>query len=80
VYTLLRVGIFLVFWLPLHFLTPLRGLLAAAAALLMSGAVSLVVLDRQRGRVGRAAGGFFERLNARIDASTRAEDDEDPVA
>lgn len=73
-YTLLRVAIFLVFWLPLQFLTPLRGLLAIVAALLMSGAVSLIVLDRQRGLAGQAVARFFHGINARIDASTRAED------
>ncbi len=76
VYTLLRVAIFLAFWLPLQLLTPLRGLFAVVAALLMSGAVSLVVLDRQRGRVGQAAAGFFGRINDRIEASARAEDDD----
>jgi hypothetical protein len=76
VYTLLRVAIFLVFWLPLQLFTPLRGLLAVVAALLMSGAVSLVLLDRQRGRLGQAAAGFFGGINARIEASARAEDDE----
>ena len=75
VYTLLRVAIFLAFWLPLQLLTPLRGLLAVVAALLMSGAVSLIVLDRQRGRVGLAAAGFFRRINERIEASARAEDE-----
>lgn len=78
VYTLLRVGIFLLFWLPLQLLTPLRGVLAAAAALLMSGAVSLIVLDRQRNRVGSAAAGFFHGINERIEASARAEDDDEP--
>ena len=74
VYTGLRVAIFVVFWLPLQLFTPLRGVLAVGAALLMSGAVSLVVLDRQRGRMGRATAGFFERPNDRIGASARAED------
>lgn len=75
VYTLLRVAIFLAFWLPLQLLTPLRGLLAIVAALLMSGAVSLIVLDRQRGRVGLATASFFRRMNDRIEASARAEDE-----
>lgn len=74
-YTLLRVGVFVVFWLPLQFLTPLRGLLAVVTALLMSGAVSLILLDRQRGRAGQVVERFFHGINERIDASTRAEDD-----
>ena len=37
----------------------------------------IVVLDRPRGKVGVAAAGFFGRINARIDASARAEDVDD---
>lgn len=78
VYSLLRIGIFLAAWALVWYLTPLDALWAAVAGLLISGAVSLVVLDRQRGRVGRATGRFFARINERIDAATRAEDlDED---
>lgn len=78
VYTVLRVGLFLVVWAVLWFLTPLDALWSAVAAILISGAISVVVLDRQRGRVGLAAGGFFSRINARIDAATRAEDIDEP--
>lgn len=77
VYTLLRFALFAVVWLVIEFLTPLNGLLALAAAILISGAISVVVLDRQRSAVGAAAAGFFGRINARIDASARAEDDDD---
>ena len=49
---------------------------AAASAILISGAISIVVLDRQRGRVGVAAGRFFGRINARIEESARAEDED----
>lgn len=75
---MLRVGLFLVVWAVLWFLTPLDALWSAVAAILISGAISVVVLDRQRGRVGLAAGGFFSRINARIDAATRAEDIDEP--
>lgn len=78
VYTVLRVLVFLGAWALLWVLTPLDALWSAVAAILISGAISLVVLDRQRGRVGRAAGGFFARINARIDAATRAEDVDEP--
>lgn len=78
VYSLLRVALFAVVWLVIEFLTPLSGLLALAAAILISGAISLVVLDRQRGAVGAAAAGFFGRINERIEASARAEDDDPP--
>ena len=76
-YTLLRVALFAVVWGLVWFLTPFDALWSAVAAILISGAVSLVLLDRQRGRVGTAAGGFFSRLNDRIDAAARAEDIDD---
>ena len=39
------------------------------------------MLDRQRGRVGHAvAAGFFGRINERIEASARAEDEDDEPA
>jgi hypothetical protein len=78
VYTVLRVALFAVVWGVIWFLTPLDAVWSAAAAILISGAISLVLLDRQRGRVGAAAGGFFSRLNARIDAASRAEDVDEP--
>ena len=78
VYTVLRVLVFLGVWALLWVLTPLDALWSAVAAILISGAISLVLLDRQRGRVGRATGGFFARINARIDAATRAEDIDEP--
>jgi len=78
VYTVLRVALFALVWGVIWFLTPLDAVWSAAAAILISGAISLVLLDRQRGRVGAAAGGFFSRLNARIDAASRAEDVDEP--
>lgn len=78
VYTLLRALLFGAVWAVVWFLTPLDAVWSAMAALLISGAISLVLLDRQRGRVGVAAGGFFSRMNDRIDAATRAEDFDDP--
>jgi Protein of unknown function (DUF4229) len=80
VYTVLRVALFAAVWLTIELLTPINGLLAIITALLVSGAVSLLVLDRQRGRAAAVAGGFFSRINERIEASARAEDvDDEPV-
>jgi uncharacterized membrane protein YccC len=76
-YTLLRVALFAAVWLALELLTPVYGLWAIVAAILMSGAISIVVLDRPRGEVGAAAAGFFGRINARIEESARAEDVDD---
>ncbi len=78
-YTLLRVALFAAAWGLVWLFTPLDALWSAVAGLLISGALSLVLLDRQRGRVGQAAGGFFSRLNERIDAASRAEDIDDDV-
>jgi hypothetical protein len=43
-------------------------------AILISGAISIVALNGQRNVMSEALFGFFRRMNARIDASTRAED------
>lgn len=77
VYTLLRVALFAVVWVIIELLTPIHGLWAAAAAIVMSGAISIVVLDRPRSKVGVAFGRFYGRINDRIEASASREDDDD---
>ena len=76
VYTVLRVALFAAVWLTLELLTPINGLWAIVLAILISGAISIVLLDRQRDRVGAGAAGFFRGINERIEASARAEDDD----
>ncbi len=76
VYTVLRVLLFAAVWVVMELLTPIHGVWAAVAAILISGAISLILLDRPRNKVGAAAGSFFGRINERIDASARAEDDD----
>jgi len=76
-FTALRLLLFGFVWLLIQLTTPLRGLLAAVVALLISGVISVVVLDRQRAATGAALAAFFGRINARIDESTRAEDEAD---
>lgn len=73
-YTLLRVGLFLCLWLPIQVLTPLRGLWAIVIALVGSGVISMVLLNRQRNAMGLTVGNFFTAINERIEASARAED------
>jgi Protein of unknown function (DUF4229) len=80
VYTVLRIALFAAVWLTIELLTPINGLLAIIAALLVSGAISLLVLDRQRGRAASVAAGFFGGINERIEASARAEDVDDEPA
>ena len=52
----------------------MRGLLLIVVAFVVSGLLSLFVLRGPRGQLGDDVGGFFSRINARIDAATAAED------
>ena len=80
VYTLLRVAVFLAVWLTIELITPISGVWAIVIAILISGALSIVLLDRPRNRAGQVAAGFFGSINERIEASARAEDvDDEPV-
>jgi hypothetical protein len=80
-YTLARVALLLIVMVPLA-LAGLRGLWLLVAAFLVSGAMSLFLLDGLRAGFSGRMSGYFTRLNRRIDESARAEDvdDEDPVA
>lgn len=73
----MRLLVFIAVWLLLQLLTPLRGLWALVLALLVSGAISFFLLNRQRDAMSGVVAGFFGRINDRIDASTRAEDVDD---
>jgi hypothetical protein len=75
-YTVSRLVLLLVCWLPLQLFTPLRGLIALAVAVLASGIISYFLLDRRRDAMAAQLGSFFSRLNSRIDRSTKAEDDD----
>ncbi len=57
----------------------MRGILLLIVAFLGSGIISYFVLDRIRNNAGQQLGGFFHRINNRIDAATRAEDDDDEL-
>lgn len=75
VYSVMRLGLLFAVWLVLQLATPLRGLWAVVVAVLVSGAISLFLLQRQRAAMSAVVGGFFGRINARIDQASRAEDD-----
>ncbi|MFM7145795.1 MAG: DUF4229 domain-containing protein [Actinomycetales bacterium] len=77
-YTSLRLGVFLAVWLIVQWVTGLRGLMALALAIVISGAISLLLLNRQRDAMSTGVARFFRRINERIDASTRAEDVDGP--
>ena len=75
-YTGLRVLLLFAVWLLLQVFTTVRGWLAVVVALLISGVISLFLLNRQRASMGMVVASFFGGINARIDAATRAEDDD----
>lgn len=77
VYTTMRLLLFIAVWLLVQLITPIRGLWALVLALLISGAISFFLLNRQRDAMSGVVAGFFGRINDRIDASTRAEDYDD---
>lgn len=57
------------------YLVGLRDIPLLLVAFLGSGVASFVLLDRQRDALGESVGGLFSRINARIDANTRSEDE-----
>ncbi len=77
VYTAARLALFAVV-VGLLYLVGLRSYLLLVVALLVSGAVSLVLLNHQRDAMSSSVSGAFRRINDKIDASTRAEDDDAP--
>ncbi len=78
-YSLLRVLLLIVFGLFAYAVGIRNEFQLLIVAFLGSGIMSYFVLSRVRGRAGEQVGGFFGRINSRIDAATRAEDDEDPA-
>ncbi len=76
-YSLARVVLFAVVVVPMY-LVGMRGWVLLAVALLVSGALSLVLLDGVRAQFSGRLVGYFQRLNQRIDDATTAEDD-DPL-
>lgn len=79
IYTGLRLALLAAVWLLLQVVTPFRGLIALIIALLISGVVSVVLLDRPRDRAGNRVAGVFKRIDERIERSRTAEDYEDEV-
>ncbi len=66
----------------LAFAVGLRGWVLLVVAFVGSGALSIFVLSNPRNKLGADVGGVFHRINDRIDAATRAEDQDvtEPVA
>ena len=74
-YTAARVLLFAVA-LGLIYLAGARGLLLFALALLVSGAASYVLLSRMRDNMAGSISRRIDSVRSRIDAGTRAEDDQ----
>lgn len=80
-YTGLRVALLALAWLLVQAITPLRGLIAVAVAVVLSGIISFIVLDRPRDQASVGLAGFFRRIDERIERSRTAEDvDDEPVS
>ena len=79
IYTGLRLALLAAVWLLIQAVTPMRGLLAIAVALVISGIISFIVLDRPRDRASEGLSGAFRRINDRIEQSRTAEDWDDPA-
>jgi hypothetical protein len=75
IYTLARLALFAAVLAPLYVLG-LRGFLLLVLAVVLSGVLSLVLLNRVRAGFSSVVSGYFSRVNQRIDAATRAEDDD----
>ena len=78
-YTGLRVALLVAVWLLIQVLTPLRGLIAAGIAVVISGVISMIALDRPRDRASSGIWGIFRRIDERIERSRTAEDVDEPV-
>jgi hypothetical protein len=74
VYTGLRIILLLAVG-GLLYLTGARGLLLILLSFLVSGALSLVWLDRPRSQMSAGVGKAIGRVNERIDAAAASEDD-----
>ena len=59
------------------YLAGARGLLLLGLALLVSGAASYILLSRQRDTMAGALGRRLGSFRSRLDAGTRAEDEDD---
>jgi len=79
-YTTLRVALLLAVWLLVQLVTPLRGLIAIAVAVVISGVLSFVVLDRPRDQASHGLSRLFRNIDDRIERSRTAEDVDDEPA
>lgn len=74
IYSLARIALLLI-CAGIFYLLGFRDILLILLAFLVSGVISFIVLNRQRDEMGNRIGGYFSRMNKRIDDSTSSEDD-----
>ena len=74
VFTVLRAALLFVA-LGICYALGARGILLLLLAFLTSGLASFIFLVPQRDRVGRSVGGYFSKMNSRIEQGARSEDD-----
>ena len=79
-YTGLRLALLVAVWLLIQAVTPLRGLIAAGAAIVVSAVISIFLLDRTRDKASIGLWGIFKRIDDRIERSRTAEDVDDVAA
>ncbi len=72
-YTLARLGLLAV-TLGIGYLLGLRGPVLIIVGFLVSGLISLVLLNSQRSQLGGRISGYFSGINQKLDANTRKED------
>jgi uncharacterized protein YejL (UPF0352 family) len=75
-YTLARVALLAV-TIGVLYAVGLRDLMLLILGFLVSGLISLIILNNQRSQLGSGIANFFTRLNAKIDANSRKEDSGD---
>lgn len=77
IYTGLRLALLAATWFLVQLVTPMRGLLAVAVALVVSGVLGFFLLDRPRDDASVSVSRLFRRIDAKIEASRTAEDVEE---
>ena len=75
-YTLARIGL-LAIALGIGYAAGLRGAILLIVGFLVSGLISLIILNNQRSALGGKIASFFSGINAKIDANSRKEDTDD---
>lgn len=74
IYTGLRLALFVAVWIVVQLVTPWRGLLAIAVAIIGSGVIGFFLLDRPRDAASTSVWHVFRRIDDRIQRNALEED------